>query len=344
MGGALALPALTQAATAVTPPTAPPGVCPAVGVATDCGVVIVINPDGSISIVPGVTGNSNPYDSSPGSTNGDDTLIGLVNNASGPLSQITLSGSDIFGFESDGICSSSFSSTFTPASAGAYCSSLPSGSTSYEGPNNTFSVTDSDNGTVVFTKPVAGNGGTAFWSLEESITCNGDVPNCGISVPPGVLTVQKTDNTGKPLVGGTYALFSDASPHKNPAIGSCTITALDKSGNATCTDPSFSNLSAGQYYVDETNPPTGFTAAAETPVLVFGDTTATIVDTPIPPTAPASSTTTTTTAPVIPAATTVHTGEPFAGSARYVLGVAGAGLGLMGAGLLRRRRTQAARR
>jgi Prealbumin-like fold domain len=338
VGAVVSLPVLT--ATSASAAT----VCPAVGQATDCGVFITINSDGSFTVTE--PGNGNPYDGT------EDTLIGVVNNAAGPLDSLTLSGPDIFGFDGDGVCTyaTGGASGGSGFAGDSYCSTNANGASStdgtdpfdYSGPGNSFTVTDSDDGVVNFNTPVP-PGGSAFFSLEGALDCtNTDVP-C-VTVPPGTLTIQKTDKAGKPLVGGTYSVFSDKSPHAGSAIGTCTITGLDTSGNATCTDTTLQDLKSGQYYVDETNPPAGYTAAAETPVLVFGNTTATIVDDPIPVTAPAAPTTTSTTttttapAPVVANATVVHTGESFAGSGPYVVAALALGGSMLGLGLLRRRR------
>jgi hypothetical protein len=61
-----------------------------------------------------------------------------------------------------------------------------------------------------------------------------------------------------------------------------------------------------------------------------------VTSTTAPPTAAAGS--------VVPNATTVHTGEPWAGSGPYLLGTAGMGALLTGAGLFWRRRMLHSRR
>jgi hypothetical protein len=129
---------------AATPANA--GTCPALGADTDCGFLITINADGSITA--GSTGQG-PYDSS------EDTLVGVVNNSPNTLNSLTLSGSDIFAFDYDGQY--------------AY-SGVSYGPTGYEGPNTSFNIVDNDNGTVNFTNGgLAGNGGTAWFTLEEDL-------------------------------------------------------------------------------------------------------------------------------------------------------------------------------
>jgi PEP-CTERM motif len=89
----------------------------------------------------------------------DDTLIGIINNSSSPLSSINLaSNTDIYGFDGDGIL------TFgAPGNA-----SDPSG---YGGPDSFFTNINSSftSGTVNFVTPLAANGGTTYFSFEEAL-------------------------------------------------------------------------------------------------------------------------------------------------------------------------------
>ena len=127
---------------------------------SDCGYILTIASDGSITGAPVV--GANPYDGS------DDALVGIINNMSTTFTgPIVLSGSGngggIFAFDGDGICAYTF---LTGDST--YCSSLPNGATGYEGPLNTFS--NITNGGVNGQVDVAGllAGGTTFFALEGS--------------------------------------------------------------------------------------------------------------------------------------------------------------------------------
>lgn len=128
--------------------------CPAIGSDTTCGIVITLNTGGTATIT--ATGQG-PYDGI------EDTLVGVVNNSGGTVGSISLSGSNIFGFDFDGIC------TYTPFTGSGYCSSLPAGSSGYEGPGTSFTITDANDGSVSFAGGLA-NGGTAYFSLEESLS------------------------------------------------------------------------------------------------------------------------------------------------------------------------------
>ncbi len=169
-------------------------VCPSTsGTTTDCGYVLTINSDESLTgaEVPGAA----PYDGS------DDALIGLVNNSSSVYNgSFTLSGSGngggLFAFDGDGICG------YVPAS---YCSTAAA-STGYEGPLNTFSnitsaVDSEDTGTVNVTGLVAG--ASTFFSLEgspSSINSGGGPVIVGSSPEPSTITTL-----GVGLVGLVYA-------------------------------------------------------------------------------------------------------------------------------------------
>jgi hypothetical protein len=135
----------------------------AVGSATGpdtCGAIIIVSAVDPIthaatSFTVFAAGNGNPYDGI------DDTLIGVQNSSGGQLNSILLSGSDIFGFEEDGPCT---------LHAYSWCGT----GTGYEGPANTFNITDSSHGTVVFTNGIP-NYGSTWFALEgtpQSISGN----------------------------------------------------------------------------------------------------------------------------------------------------------------------------
>jgi len=159
--GLYAFAAATTACLAAAPAYAA-SPCPSFGQDTDCGYLITINPDGSITGAPSTT--QGPYDGS------EDTLVGVVNNSPNAVTSLSLSGSNIFGFDGDGEAS------YTGTSYGP---------TGYEGPNTSFTITDSDNGMVNFLMGgVAPNGGTAWFTLEENLaTISGGVTVTAGGVP-----------------------------------------------------------------------------------------------------------------------------------------------------------------
>jgi hypothetical protein len=120
---------------------------PSYGADVGPGIIITVTDSGTTTTFTG----EGPYDGS------DDTYIGVINNSSHDISTLgTLTGTNIFGFETDGI--------------DAYIPGNPSDLTGYGGPNTFFTVINNDTGVVNFVTPVAAGGGTTYFSLEESIT------------------------------------------------------------------------------------------------------------------------------------------------------------------------------
>jgi hypothetical protein len=147
------------------PPVVPPFTeCPALGENTGCALLVVFNPDGSVSIL--VDPNQGPYDGD------DDTLVGVYNNSGRTQTSLTLSGigvtgAPIFSFEGDGLC------TFAPFTGSNFCAGnyYQTDPGDYAGPANTFTNISDDQttGTVVFTGGLA-NGATTYFSLEDELT------------------------------------------------------------------------------------------------------------------------------------------------------------------------------
>jgi opacity protein-like surface antigen len=121
--------------------------------ATGCNVVITIAVGGGVSTV--VT-DSTPYE------NSEDVLVGVVNNSASTVSSLALTGSGVFGFDGDGIC------TFTFVGS-SYCTAAQQAGTDpadYAGPTTTFAITNANTGTVSFSPAVPASGGTTYFSLE----------------------------------------------------------------------------------------------------------------------------------------------------------------------------------
>lgn len=155
--------------------------CPPVGESPTCAVVITINPNGRLTFQ--VDPSIGPYDGV------EDTLVGVINKSGATVFGISLSGSDIFGFDGDGICT--FISCGWPNPTG------------YEGPGTSFSVTDANNGIVNFTGNGLANNGSTYFSLEEApqnIRLSSTVtidPGHGLSCPAaGVGNGQHVGTTG----------------------------------------------------------------------------------------------------------------------------------------------------
>ena len=174
--------------------------CPAVGADTNCGVVLTILDIGrgrgtcSATNCVSISNNQGPFDQI------EDTLVGVVNNSKIPIASLKLtSGNDIFGFDGDGLCA--FITCTWPHPFGYEGSSLTT-----PGLVVSFNPASSTSGTVNFNPPIPANGGTAFFSLEDSLTAatactsiiNNSVHHSIIGGGPGIgtgITALFTSNT-----------------------------------------------------------------------------------------------------------------------------------------------------
>jgi hypothetical protein len=243
-----------QAATSTpTTPTAPFTECPAIGADTSCGLLIWITNSGTF-----VLGDSSqgPYDGS------DDTLIGVLNQSSSPVSSIPLSseGGDLFGFDGDGICT--YATGGTGPAAGyvgdSYCDAAQLAGTDpydYEGPDNTYSNISADamSGTVNFTTPLA-PGANTYFSLEEALTTT---PPDNLQIGGGIardVALGDSYSSGEgnpPFVPGTDT-SSDKCHRSNAAYGPLVATAESVTSSnfvfAACSGAELSDFFlSGQY-------------------------------------------------------------------------------------------------
>jgi hypothetical protein len=197
-------------------------------------------------------------------------------------------------------------------------------------------------------------------TTEQPVTVSAPCPSvahtaCGVAtvtftdtpIPAtstGTVTVRKTDVGGGPLTGAVFTLYTDAggAPGTSTGISCQTTTVVNNITQCTMTGVQFgAEGSAASYWVVETTAPAGYSAGAPQLITVSEESpsaSVTFVDDPVS-TAGGGGTSTTT--PVaVAGATTVHTGEPFAGSRSLVVGATLAGLGLLGLGELSRRRAR----
>jgi hypothetical protein len=173
--------ATSSAAAAVAPS------CPNVGSGTGCAYVITVNVTGSVSIT---AGSKTSIDARGGE--GDDVVVGVVNDSNGLVDSITLSSTgrdQLFGFDGDEICTWNFA-------LDGYCATNDNGGPSYtttrsgtkelgsggknpydaEGPDNTFLgiSADQDSGTIDFVTSLSPQGlppqGSTYLSLEQAPT------------------------------------------------------------------------------------------------------------------------------------------------------------------------------
>lgn len=175
-----------------------------------------------------------------------------------------------------------------------------------------------------------------------------------------VITVSKSAaGTGSPLAGAVFTLYKWA--------GSCRTEALATATSGSNGQAAFPPEGHGNYCVVETTSPDGYTLPSQAQVVKISSCTnskesddpanvklcsVSFVDTPIPtsgpqtpPTASAGGSSTAPTSPStaaagsnVQSATTVHTGEPWAGSTPFELALSTLGAAMIGTGLVWRRR------
>ena len=238
----LAMPSTVRAAN----PTPPFRQCPAVGFDASCAILIVIQPDGSLTILRDPTQRA--LDGS------DDTLIGVQNNSSTTAPSIAIGSTTlaVFGFEApnDGLCAFTFTGN-------GYCTATPRPATGYEGPDTTFSAISANKrmGTVNFTD--AGGGlaaaGTTFFSLEGALVASSIASGPATSLAFTGASATSSDFADRATVAAT---LTAAGPVAGAAVtftlgtgpGADTCTAnTNASGVATC---SFTpSQAAGAYQV-----------------------------------------------------------------------------------------------
>lgn len=137
------------------------GVCPAIGASSVCSTLITITDTegGGFTLTATLPVGGVPYDGS------EDSLIGVVNASSSIIYSLYLTGNNIFGFESDGMCSSTYSSGVTGTNS---CTGETLDPNGYGGNFVNFSITDASAGNVLFVGGLAAGGGTQYFSLEEN--------------------------------------------------------------------------------------------------------------------------------------------------------------------------------
>jgi hypothetical protein len=181
---------LLRAVPANAAPSPPFTQCPLIGEDTSCSVLIVVNAGGSHSVY--TDPSQGPYDGA------DDTLIGVLNNSGAVVSSVPLTGSEIFAFDEDGLC------TTTNAPSGC-----PFGPSGYEGPGTSFTVTDLNTGSVTFAGGLQ-PGASAYFSLEGPASSIGGAESV---VDLGTLDLNgycrsigfTESKLSKPQIGPNYA-------------------------------------------------------------------------------------------------------------------------------------------
>jgi hypothetical protein len=243
IGAALAAGVASHVRTAsATPPTPPFTQCPPVGLDTSCAVLIVFNPDGSRTTL--VDPTQPPFDGI------EDTLVGVQNNSSTPVSSLSLTGPGIFGFDGDGLCAQSNAPGGCPFDSTLYAgrSSTTSTAVTTAGCGNTFTITDMvtfSSGTVNW--PLCAgisSGGSAYFSLEGPtavvapptapivtfVTLSPVAAVNPVSTPTHTVTALVQDQFMMPMSGVTVTFTVTRTPPPSPASGTCTTGT-----SGTCT-------------------------------------------------------------------------------------------------------------
>ncbi|MDR3664191.1 MAG: hypothetical protein P4L86_28050, partial [Mycobacterium sp.] len=208
--------------------------CPAIGADTGCGFLITLPATGPATIQQDT--NQGPYDGN------DDTLVGIVNNTGVPIPTVGLSSNtDIFGFDGDGICSSTYRPDWTAQGSGG-CNYESSG---YGGPK-TLSYTNissnKETGNVNFTGAGLAAGTSTFFSLESSL-------NGANFTIPASFTVTKsfTPSAGVIAGSGTPIVYTLTATNHGQAEGNVTVTD---------TVPTGTTLVSGSYACPTVTSPT----------------------------------------------------------------------------------------
>jgi lysophospholipase L1-like esterase len=227
-------PTISQGAT-VTPPTpsAPFTECPTIGADTSCGILIWVTDSGTYVLGDASQG---PYDGS------DDTLIGVLNQSSSPVSSIPLTsqGADLFDFDGDGICTFATGGSYATAgfTGDSYCDAEQISGTDpfdYEGPDNTFSNISSDflSGTVDFTTPVA-PGASTYFALEDALSTtppnNVQIGGLIVSFGDSVSAGEGNAAPSNPGPTGLSAKIASSGQNLPAGVYQYEVTAVSPSG------------------------------------------------------------------------------------------------------------------
>ncbi len=234
-------------ASALPAPTAPFTQCPAIGADTSSALLIDATGGGTAVLQDTTQG---PYDGT------EDTLIGVINQTTAPITSLALSSTTLplFAFDGDGIC------TFTPFLSAPATSTVsddkgstncPYGTQGYEGPDTSFSgiSTDFMSGTLNLS-PALAPGKSTYFSLEEPLSASQIIvgPGC----PPTVKHVFPIGNPKAEIVRVliTGTCLNGASQVKFGSVAATSFT-VGYGGNIVASPP---QQTAGTVDVTVTTP------------------------------------------------------------------------------------------
>ncbi len=241
------------AGTGGTSTTAPFNECPKVGSDTSCGLLFVIRPDGSVSVL---TDTHQPAYDTPSD---EDTLVGVLNQSAFPIQSLTLTSTSspgAFEFDTDGICSGGPNPT--PNAPG--CPYATTSTSTYAGPDNTFTVTDGNHGRVNFTGGGLAPGASTYFGLEGKVNAQSlEFPLAAQSVPVSAVEGQS--------FSGPVATFADSDATDSRDSAANDSATIDW-GDGTSTPGTITPDGGGHYtvsgshtYADEGTPTVTVTVA-----------------------------------------------------------------------------------
>jgi len=264
----LAVGTVLAASPAHATPSTPYNQCPAIGADASCALLIDQTNSGTTVLQDGTQG---VYDGV------EDTLIGVLNESSSPLSSLNLSSSASippFMFDGDGICSGGFSPfTKAPASTTVVADNGSAGCTysdtnGYGGPDVTYTAisTDLSSGTVTFS-PAIPAGKSTYFSLEGPITAQSITVGGAISVTGTPVTATE----GQALTGTQVATFTEANDSTFPA--SQFTATIDWGDGSTPTTGTVGGPTGGPFTVSGSHTYTDEVSTPDTISVSVSDTT-----------------------------------------------------------------------
>jgi len=220
-------PGVFQDAASATTTVPPFTECPAVGYGLTCALVVNVTNTGT-QILSDPTGGTKPNDPVLGAYDGvEDTLIGLVNDSTAPVSMVNLSSTlTAFAFDDDGVCQDPNSTSHLAGPVPPCGSTIVMGTnydngrypdkdntidkTGYGGPDGYFTNISPNlkTGTINFITAIP-PGGTTYFSLEEKLTAS---VFCQDSITLSPLTSSYT-------IGGTATVTATILNNFTPAPG-----------------------------------------------------------------------------------------------------------------------------
>jgi uncharacterized repeat protein (TIGR01451 family) len=214
--------------------TAPFNECPAIGLDSGCGFLIILNGSGPAQIV--ANPSVGPFDGH------NDSLVGIVNNSGATVNSVALASTkDIFAFNGDGICATNnhgnllyaWSGTGETTQGSSDCPFLPASTSDsldgfdYAGPNTSFSnfssSDDYHSGNVNFPAGLA-DGTSTYFSLENVLCAD------NFSFPASFNVTKTTTSTGVTAGSSTPIAYTLTAQNLGGVQGNVTVSDAAPAG------------------------------------------------------------------------------------------------------------------